>query len=65
MSHLYLLKLTSLSPEMTFALGCRTDFTAQWQQASKGLHAQSYQQLAAKCLWEIYPPFTSICSAVK
>lgn len=49
MSHLYLLKLTSLRPEMTSTLGCRTDFTAQWQQA----------------LWEMYPPFTSICSAVK
>lgn len=38
MSHLYLLKLTSLSPEMTFALGCRTDFTAQWQQARAYTH---------------------------
>lgn len=33
MSHLYLLKLTSLRPEMTSTVGCRTDFTAQWQQA--------------------------------
>lgn len=38
MSHRYLLKLTSLRPEMASTLGCRTGFMAQWQQARAYTH---------------------------